>query len=152
MNYSISPTLICAPCARDRQLPVSETFRTGCWTGLALLPHIYKHSVTHANKPTGSYFLETGLAAFEQRARQFYASNYSYYEEEKPGIYRGWQPLASHSGQLEFCGIPGEISNNLKFVLPHDQNNRHGMLVPRTLLPTGECLHCRTKLPQDGMN
>lgn len=147
MQTSTSNTLICGPCARSQFLPHSEAFRTGCWTGTGVLKHIITHSFSHPDKPTGSYFDQTGFLAVEERARQFYASDYHYFEEEKPGEFRGWQPYASHSGQLEYSGVSGDRSNTLKFVLLNYANHRHGMIVPFTSLPTWLCAKCGRRLP-----
>ncbi len=149
MQTSTSNTLTCGPCARSQSLPHSEVFRTGCWTGTGVLEHILTHSFSHPNKPTGSYFDQTGFFAVEERARQFYASDYHYFEEEKSGEFRGWQPYALHSGQLEYLGVPGERSNTLKFVLLNYANDRHGMLAPFSSLPTGLCAKCGRRLPLD---
>jgi hypothetical protein len=145
---TLNPTsLICGPCARTLALPPSEALRTGCWTGTSVLKRIETHSYSHPLKPTSSYFFETGLSAVQERARMCYASDDHYFEEEKPGLYRVWQQYALHSGQMEYSGVLGEVSNTLKFVLPDDENNRHAMIVPSKLLPTGFCAKCGRQLP-----
>jgi hypothetical protein len=145
---TLNPTsLICGPCARSLVLSASEALRTRCWTGIRVLKHIETHSYSHPLKPTGSYFFKTGLSAVQERARQCYESDDHYFEEEKPGLYRVWQPNAWHSGQMEYSGVLGEVSNTLKFVLPHDENNCHAMLVTTAVLPTGTCRLCGVLLP-----
>lgn len=147
MPTPISSSLICGPCARSQSLPQSEVFRTGCWTGTGVLKYIATHSYSHPHKPTGSYFFETDLPAVQERARQCYTSAHHYFEEEKPGKFRAWQPNALHSGQMEYLGVPGDASNTLKFVLLDDVNNRHGMLALSASLPTGFCATCGRQLP-----
>jgi hypothetical protein len=149
--HILNPTssLICGPCARSFAIPPSEALRTGCWTGTGVLKHIETHSNSHPKKPTGSIFSETGFWAVQERARQCYASDDHYFEEERSGLYRVWQTNARHSGQMEYSGVLGEESNTLKFVLPHDEHNRHAMLVSPAVLPTGTCRVCGVSLPRE---
>jgi len=137
--------LICISCARSQ--PMTDVFRTGCWTGTGNMKYIERHSYTQPQKPTGSRFFATEICDFQEMPKEFYFSYNGYFEEESSGMFRAFLPYSRYSGIIELSGIADSISNTIKFVCPTIEDTRHAMLVPYSSLPLGRCYQCGKMLP-----
>jgi hypothetical protein len=135
---------LCPACLSGN--PLIEDLRTGQFlTHLRQLDYYVNHTGSRPSKPTGSYFLNPALGAYEIGARQFGQSGWAGFESGGTMVLFTVYP-APHA-VVEYLGTGAHLTSTGKMVLPHVPECRHHFGIPGFVGPDPVCSGCGRTWP-----